>query len=202
VRRPSQPSKGAYSRGKQTTSLKPPFNPVTASLQAHKPKDLLKRLVDSSLSFYPFNSCQSAPPFKQRDILRKRVNSSDPFNPFTYPLEHPLFPPEPNSGEKESLLRKRTRFKPPFQHPDTPVNPTGRGEDLHPDTLQGHKKVTLQVPVSVLSPYSRKPGLFGANVSIFAKGVSKGVHNIAFSLWPDHFRAFDLKFFTPLNQNN
>jgi hypothetical protein len=41
-------------------------------------------------------------------------------------------------------------------------------------------------------PYSRKPGLFGPNVSIFAKGVSKGVHNIAFLLLPDRFRAFHL----------
>jgi|GraSoiStandDraft_54_1057290.scaffolds.fasta_scaffold26468_2 hypothetical protein len=29
---------GAYSRGEQTTSLKPPFNPVTASLETHKEK--------------------------------------------------------------------------------------------------------------------------------------------------------------------
>jgi hypothetical protein len=32
-------------------------------------------------------------------------------------------------------------------------------------------------------------------VSICAKGVSTGVHNIAFSLSPDRFRAFDLFFF-------
>lgn len=32
-------------------------------------------------------------------------------------------------------------------------------------------------------------------MSICAKGVSTGVHNIAFSLSPDRFRAFDLVFF-------
>jgi hypothetical protein len=32
-------------------------------------------------------------------------------------------------------------------------------------------------------------------MSIFAKGVSRGVHNIAFSLLPDHFHALDFDFF-------
>ena len=45
-------------------------------------------------------------------------------------------------------------------------------------------------------PYSRKPGLFGPHVSIFAKGVSRGVHNIAFLLSPDRFCTFDLYFFS------
>ena len=73
------------------------------------------------------------------------------------------------------------------RHSSPLSTPTNEGEDLH---LETH-----WAPVSVLSPYSRKPGLFGPNVSVFAKGVSKGVHNIAFSLWPDRFRAFDLYFF-------
>jgi len=47
---------------------------------------------------------------------------------------------------------------------------------------------------STLPPYSRKPSPFGANMSICAKRVSRGVHNIAFSLSPDRFRAFDLFF--------
>src|SRR6266478_1309772 len=34
--------------------------------------------------------------------------------------------------------------------------------------------------LSTLSPYSRKPSLFGPKMSICAKGVSRGVHNIAF----------------------
>jgi len=33
-------------------------------------------------------------------------------------------------------------------------------------------------------------------MSIRAKGVSRGVHNIAFLLSPDHFHAFDLVFFS------
>lgn len=49
--------------------------------------------------------------------------------------------------------------------------------------------------LSTLSPYSRKPSLFGPNMSICAKGVSRGVHNIAFLLSPDRFRAFDLFLF-------
>src|SRR5580693_9293969 len=48
--------------------------------------------------------------------------------------------------------------------------------------------------LSAPSPYSRKPGPFGANVSICAKGVSTGVHNIAFSLSPDCFCENDLLF--------
>src|ERR1700755_1255501 len=48
--------------------------------------------------------------------------------------------------------------------------------------------------LSTLSPYSRKPSPFGPNMSVCAKGVSRGVHNIAFLLSPDHFRAFDLFF--------
>jgi hypothetical protein len=32
-------------------------------------------------------------------------------------------------------------------------------------------------------------------MSVCAKGVSRGVHNIAFSVSPDRFRAFDLLFF-------
>jgi hypothetical protein len=32
-------------------------------------------------------------------------------------------------------------------------------------------------------------------MSVWAKGVSRGVHNIAFLLSPDRFRAFDLLFF-------
>jgi hypothetical protein len=34
-------------------------------------------------------------------------------------------------------------------------------------------------------------------MSVCAKGVGRGVHNIAFSLSPDRFRAFDLLFFWP-----
>src|SRR6266436_4971026 len=52
--------------------------------------------------------------------------------------------------------------------------------------------------LSTLSPYSRKPSLFGPKMSICAKGVSRGVHNIAFLLSPDRFRAFDLFFFFSL----
>jgi hypothetical protein len=51
------------------------------------------------------------------------------------------------------------------------------------------------VPFSHPSPYDRKPSPFGATMSISAKGVSRGVHNIAFSLLRDHFRALDLVFF-------
>jgi hypothetical protein len=49
--------------------------------------------------------------------------------------------------------------------------------------------------LSTLSPYNRKTSLFGPDMFICAKGVSTGVHNIAFLLLPDRFRAFDLVFF-------
>ena len=51
--------------------------------------------------------------------------------------------------------------------------------------------------LSTLLPYSRKPSPFGPNMSVCAKGVSRGVHNIAFLLSPDRFGAFDLFFFGP-----
>ncbi len=38
-------------------------------------------------------------------------------------------------------------------------------------------------------------------MSVCAKGVSRGVHNIAFSVSPDRFRAFDLFFFSSEGQN-
>jgi hypothetical protein len=41
-------------------------------------------------------------------------------------------------------------------------------------------------------PHKCKPKLHGHIVSIWAKGVSRGVHNIAFSVSPDLFRIFDL----------
>src|SRR6266478_4300157 len=49
--------------------------------------------------------------------------------------------------------------------------------------------------LSTLSPYSRKPSLFGPKMSICAKGVSRGVPNFAFLLWVDRFCAFGLFFF-------
>jgi hypothetical protein len=57
--------------------------------------------------------------------------------------------------------------------------------------LQPTRVVTLQ-SLSVLPPYSRKPGPYGPTMSICAKVMSRGVHNIAFSLSPDDFWAFDL----------
>ena len=43
------------------------------------------------------------------------------------------------------------------------------------------------------SPYSRKPWFLGDNMSINAKSVSRGVHNIVFSLLHDQFWSFDLE---------
>ena len=44
-------------------------------------------------------------------------------------------------------------------------------------------------------PYDRKPGPFGAILSIYAKRVSRDVHNIAFSLEHDHFHTIGFAFF-------
>jgi hypothetical protein len=51
---------------------------------------------------------------------------------------------------------------------------------------------TLQ-SLSALPPYSRKPGPYGPTMSVCAKVMSRGVHNIAFSLSPDGFWAFNLE---------
>jgi len=51
--------------------------------------------------------------------------------------------------------------------------------------------VTLQ-SLSALPPYSRKPGPYGPTMSVCAKVMSRGVHNIAFSLSPDGFLVSDL----------
>jgi hypothetical protein len=42
--------------------------------------------------------------------------------------------------------------------------------------------------------HSRKGRLLGGYMSKMQKGVSRGVHNIAFSLLPDGFWPFDLEF--------
>ena len=66
-------------------------------------------------------------------------------------------------------------------------------------TLLDHPFRAKRDPFKSLSkplPYGRKPAPYGPNVSICAKGVSRGVHNIAFLLSPDGFRAFNLVFFT------
>lgn len=52
--------------------------------------------------------------------------------------------------------------------------------------------VTLQ-SLSALPPYSRKPGPYGPTMSVCAKVMSRGVHNIAFSLSPDDSWALDLE---------
>lgn len=109
---------GAYSRGEQTTSLKPPFNPIIASLQTHKAK----------------GPTQEAS--KQRHSSPLSTPSQNPQGK-EHPLEHPFVPPEPIKKRKESLLRKRRKFKPPFQPPHTPND---RGENLHLNTLQGYRK--------------------------------------------------------------
>src|SRR5712675_2066374 len=49
--------------------------------------------------------------------------------------------------------------------------------------------------LSTLSPYSRNPSPFGANTSIHAKGVSRGVHNIA----PSNFSPNPSKHHCPSN---
>ena len=52
--------------------------------------------------------------------------------------------------------------------------------------------VTTLQSLSALPPYSRKPGLYGPTMSVCAKAMSIGVHNIAFSLSPDGFWVSDL----------
>ena len=90
-----------------------------------------------------------------------------------------------NPLHSKHLLERRANSRPPFN--------TFRAEGLlgHP-TRSSCRTVSDKSPfefLSVPSPYSRKPGPFGPNVSICEKGVSTGVHNIAFLLWPDDFRC-------------
>jgi hypothetical protein len=56
--------------------------------------------------------------------------------------------------------------------------------------LRPIRVVTLQ-SLSAPPPYSRKPGPYGPTMSVCAKVMSRGVHNIAFSLSPDDFWPFD-----------
>lgn len=62
----------------------------------------------------------------------------------------------------------------------------------HLQGLQPSRVVTLQ-SLSAFPPYSRKPGPYGPTMSVCAKVMSRGVHNIAFSLSPDDSCAFDLE---------
>jgi hypothetical protein len=92
------------------------------------------------------------------------------------------------------LLKRRANTHPPFQHIQSRGLTWAPYKVLLRNSVQ---QATLLEFLSAPSPYSRKPGLFGPNVSICAKGVSRGVHNIAFLLSPDDFRANDLFFFCP-----
>lgn len=127
------------------------------------------------------NSTWDNPVDHRRGLLERQANwiAQASFQPLT-------------TLEKEGSTRKARDSNPLFNlsHPT-------QSKELYSDTLQGPLSEQEKWPfkfLSVLSPYSRKPGLFGPNVSICAKGVSRGVHNIAFSLSPDNFRAIDLFF--------
>ena len=91
----------------------------------------------------------------------------------------------------------QTSLKPPFNPHYIKASPEERTYTHTP--LQGLRYQSSP-------PYSRKPGLFGPNVSVSAKGVSRGIHNIAFLLSPDCFRAFDFKikalFSSPLHTHH
>ena len=97
------------------------------------------------------------------------------------------------------VLRSVSHYKSPFNTaPHRQAHPERREEGLLDTTLLGPSLEPACVPsgsLSTLSPYSRKPSPFGPKMSICAKGVSRGVHNIAFLLSPDRFRAFTFVFF-------
>lgn len=114
------------------------------------------------------------------------MNSSPPFNPLGPVTASLCLVTHP----KQRIYRRDEQTQAP------PFNPRlkRREPTRHPTkTTFRTGKCSLQVPFGPPS-YSRKPSPFGPNMSICAKGVSRGVHNIAFSLSPDRFRAFDLFF--------
>jgi hypothetical protein len=103
------------------------------------------------------------------------------------------------------VLRSVSHYKSPFNAaPHRQAHPERREEGLLDTTLLRPSLEPACVPsgsLSTLSPYSRKPSPFGPKMSIFAKGVSRGVHNIAFLLSPDRFCAFTLFFLLHTSSN-
>jgi hypothetical protein len=168
VRRPSQPSKGPTEEASKRTLLKPPFNP-------------------------PCTPHRRAP----TPVHPTRPQESDPIvsgiSPLPYSRKPGLFGPDMSTfakGVSKGVHNIAWPFFNPLAHPLKRHHRRGPTPE-HPTRPQ--KSDPIVSSISPL-PYSRKPGLFGPNVSIFAKGVSRGVHNIAFLLSPDRFRAFDLYF--------
>jgi len=91
-------------------------------------------------------------------------------------------------------------LQPPFNLNTAHVYPTRRDNgqpirdwrpSLRAPSEEWAKKNLLQ-SLSALPPYSRKPGPYGPTMSVCAKVMSRGVHNIAFSLSPDGFWVSDL----------
>lgn len=136
-------------------------------------------------------STSHKPTQRKKGLLREASNSSPPFSPLTL-------------RRKKDLLERRAPLS-IHQRSEAIKEPTSKARETHVPPLSTHSEQkaysdTLQGPLSeqdkwpfkflsALSPYSRKPGLFGPDVSICAKGVSRGVHNIAFLLSPDDFHC-------------
>jgi hypothetical protein len=134
----------------------------------------------------PSKSHLPSSPFGSAGLLERRVNSSPPFNPLGPVTASLCLVTHP----KQRIYRRDEQTQaPPFNPRLKRREPT---RHLTKTTFRTGK-CSLQVPFGPPS-YSRKPSPFGPNMSICAKGVSRGVHNIAFSLSPDRFRAFDLFF--------
>ena len=135
----------------------------------------------------PSKSHLPSSPFGSAGLLERRVNSSPPFNPLGPVTASLCLVTHP----KQRIYRRDEQTQaPPFNPRLKRREPT---RHLTKTTFRTGK-CSLQVPFGPPS-YSRKPSPFGPNMSICAKGVSRGVHNIAFSLSPDRFRAFDLFLF-------
>lgn len=170
-------------------TLLPVLDLVLSSVQAHFEADgVLKRRANSSPPFSGLSVKESfaLEPIQISRLLKRRVNSSPPFNP-SLPRYSLVVSPSPI--QKQRVYRRDEQTQAPLS--------TLNGRENLLETLQGPPPESASVPfrsLSTLPPYSRKPSPFGPRMSICAKGVSRGVHNIAFSLSPDRFRAFDLFF--------
>jgi hypothetical protein len=135
-------------------------------------------------SFSPNPSKHHCPsnPFEERKKERKKP-SFRPLSPhgrnpqpLWYRPVHLCIRSEQRCPQYRTLL-----FFPTHWSIIVPSNPSEKESLL--GTLQGHlpnRKAALQVPFDPLSMWW-KPDPFGANVSICAKRVSRGVHNIALS---------------------
>lgn len=191
-------------RGKGATSKKHQSSSPSGSLRCSKRDNKASRRKGST----QVGKHKLKPPLSQPHPFPVQVSDNNPFPQqrlhFSTSSRQRVIDPQARPGQ--NVYQEGWKIFPtPFQHSAPVYNIIVSQSSIQIKEKRAYwahpTKTILWIgmcPIrflSTLSPYSRKPSPFGPNMSVCAKGVSRGVHNIAFSLSPDRFRAFDLFFF-------